>query len=303
MKLVRPILPLLLALLLSHLSLAQQTTSPQSVSESVARQHLTEYPDPIYPPIAKAAGVHGDVILQIVINAMGAVIAEKVISGPAMLQQAALNIVKDWRFTPFQSGDSAVQTTTFLTIPFQIVKSGEGPTAEQEKAAQAWFPLEDKCRTALKAQNKQEAVDACKQALDMSFKAGDVTNSDKLGRLDSHQLYGHALISAGNASDALEQENLAIEEAKKCLTDTDEEYGMPFFWRAIVEANLGHADAALADFQTAEETHRKAIIHLPDMKNTYSKYLASILRTHAALLDRLGRSPEAEKLKAEAASL
>jgi lipopolysaccharide biosynthesis regulator YciM len=78
---------------------------------------------------------------------------------------------------------------------------------------------------------------------------------------------------------------------------------MPFCWRAIVEARLGQVDAALADFNIAEETHRKAIHHLPEMKKNYSAYLASILKQHAALLDQLGRPADAEKLRAEAAAL
>jgi hypothetical protein len=42
---------------------------------------------------------------------------------------------------------------------------------------------------------------------------------------------------------------------------------------------------------------------LPDMKDKYGQYLASILRQHAALLEQLGRTEEARKLRAEAASL
>lgn len=78
---------------------------------------------------------------------------------------------------------------------------------------------------------------------------------------------------------------------------------MPFFWRAIAEAHLGKSDAALADFTVAEETHRKAILNLPDMKQRYSKYLAEILQVHAELLEELGKADEAAKLRAEAAAL
>ena len=96
---------------------------------------------------------------------------------------------------------------------------------------------------------------------------------------------------------------MAIQEAKKCLKETDQEFTMPFYWRAIAEANLGQTDAAVGDFEFCEETHRKAISQLPEMKEMYSKYLATILKTHAALLDQLGRSADAAKLKAEAATL
>jgi tetratricopeptide (TPR) repeat protein len=220
-----------------------------------------------------------------------------------MLQQAALDAVKNWRFTPFQVNGLNTQVGTKLTIPFHIDKPGEGPTAEQDKAAQAWFPLSDKCRSALKAQNVQDSIDLCKQALDMSYKAGDMNSSDQLGRVESLQQYGRALVFGQRAQEAMEQENLAVQEAKRCLKDTDQEFAMPFYWRAIAEANLGQEDAALADFQFSEDTHRKAIAHLPEMKEMYGKYLSTILKTHAALLDRLGRPSDAAKLRTEAGAL
>ena len=137
----------------------------------------------------------------------------------------------------------------------------------------------------------------------MSLKAGDLTSSDQLAMLDSYQAYGHALLAAGNAQQALIEENKAVEVAKAHLKETDQEYAMPFYWRALAEQNLGQSDAALADFGIAEETHRRAIAHLPEMKQMYGRYLASILRQHAALLESIGKSDEAAKLRTEAASL
>jgi hypothetical protein len=66
---------------------------------------------------------------------------------------------------------------------------------------------------------------------------------------------------------------------------------------------MGKGEPALADYKIAEETHRRAITHLPDMKENYSKTLAIILRYHTQLLVIMGRSDEAAKLRAEAASL
>ena len=289
------------ALLCSHNLWGQGDFAPRTVSEAEARQRLSQKVDPVYPPIAAAARIQGEVGISVLIDASGKVASEKAVSGPAMLQQAAMDAVKKWQFEPFTTNGVSESVKTVLTIPFQL----EGPklTPEQEKAAQAWFPLSDKCRTALRAQNTEDSLNLCKQALDMSFKAGDLTSSDQLGRLNSHQLYGHALLMAGRTQEALDQENLAIAEARKCLTDTDEEYATPFVWRAVVETNLGQSDSALADFQVAEETYRRAIAHLPDMKKIYSRDLASTLRTHAALLDAMGRPADAEKLRAEAAAL
>lgn len=300
---MRLVLASLCIFLLGQISFAQMSSNSYTVPESDARQHLLPHEEALYPPIAKAARVQGDVLIGLVINGGGQVASEKVVSGPSMLQQAALDAVKKWRFTPFQANGVLTQAATTLTIPFHIDKPGEGPTAEQEKAAQAWFQLSDKCRSALKAQNVQDAIDRCKEALDMSYKAGDMNSSDQLGRVESFQQYGRALVLGHKPQEAMEQENMAIQEAKKCLKETDQEFAMPFYWRAIAEANLGHTDEAVADFEFSEETHRKAIIHLPEMKGMYSKYLATILKTHAALLDQLGRSADAAKLRAEAAAL
>lgn len=181
--------------------------------------------------------------------------------------------------------------------------TGPQLTADQEKAAQDWFPLEEKCMTAIKAQAAQDAVDSCKQTLDMSMKAGDLTSSTQLSRTGSYQLYGHALLLANKKQAALAQEYMAVDEAHKCLTDKDQEFAMPYYWRGVVEANMGQNDAALTDYTVAEATHRKAIANLPDMKQRYGPVLAAILKEHAALLEKMGRADEAAKLRAEAASL
>lgn len=293
-------LALICAMLSGQIAWSQTVKAPHPIEESAARKNLLLHSDPIYPPIAKAAHIQGTVEVAVIIGSAGRVTWEKALSGPAMLQQSALDAVHRWTFKPFRSDGVVVPVSATLQIPFQIDKPGEGPSKAQEQAAQAWFPLSDKCRKALSsAQDKESALTYCKQALDTSFQAGDLTNSDQLARVDSHQYYGHALLAAGRFQEALAEENSAIEELKKCLTDRDQEYAMPFFWRALAEANLGQVDATLKDLQVAEETHRKAIAHLPEMK-VYSQYLASILRQHAAFLDQIGRNEEADKLRAEA---
>jgi TonB family protein len=88
---------------------AQDNAVAKSVPETEARQHLTQKTDPIYPPIAAAAHVQGDVVISVVIDQQGHVSSEKVISGPAMLQQAALDAVKKWQFTAFAADGAPSQ--------------------------------------------------------------------------------------------------------------------------------------------------------------------------------------------------
>lgn len=51
---------------------------------------LAKLHDPIYPPITRTAGVYGDVQLTVGIRQDGSVVSVKVVSGPPLLQRAAM---------------------------------------------------------------------------------------------------------------------------------------------------------------------------------------------------------------------
>ena len=58
-------------ILLVQFSSAQSNTTANSVSEADARQHLKQKIDPVYPPIAAAARIEGDVVISVLIDAKG----------------------------------------------------------------------------------------------------------------------------------------------------------------------------------------------------------------------------------------
>src|ERR1700758_477614 len=55
---------------------------------------------PQYPIIAKTVGVQGTVVLQAAISKSGTIENLQVVSGPQMLQQAAIDAVKTWGYRP-----------------------------------------------------------------------------------------------------------------------------------------------------------------------------------------------------------
>ena len=75
---------------------------------------------PIYPPIAKAARVSGTVVLQATISKTGTIENLRVISGPAMLQQAALDAVKTWRYRPYLLNNEPVEVETTVNVIFSL---------------------------------------------------------------------------------------------------------------------------------------------------------------------------------------
>ena len=75
---------------------------------------------PQYPPIAKAARVEGTVVLQAMISKTGTIEGLHMISGPQMLQQAAMDAVKTWRYRPYVLNGQAVEVETTVNVIFKL---------------------------------------------------------------------------------------------------------------------------------------------------------------------------------------
>jgi TonB family protein len=75
---------------------------------------------PVYPDIARQAGIEGIVSMRVVINKDGAVEKVEVQSGEQALQQAAITAVRQWRYRPFLLDGNAVPVVTIVNLKFQI---------------------------------------------------------------------------------------------------------------------------------------------------------------------------------------
>ncbi|HET6205924.1 MAG TPA: energy transducer TonB [Terracidiphilus sp.] len=75
---------------------------------------------PQYPAIAKSAGQQGTVILQAVISKSGTIENLQVLSGPPMLQQAAIDAVKTWRYRPYLLNEQPVEVETTVNVIFKL---------------------------------------------------------------------------------------------------------------------------------------------------------------------------------------
>lgn len=75
---------------------------------------------PIYPPIAQSARVSGRVIIEAVIGTDGAVRDARVLSGTPLLNQAALDAVRQWRYSPTMLNGEAVQVVMTVTVDFRL---------------------------------------------------------------------------------------------------------------------------------------------------------------------------------------
>jgi len=91
-----------------------------SVSGGVMAGALIKRVRPDYPPIARAARVQGTVVLQAIISKDGYITNLHVISGPPMLQQAAMDAVKEWRYRPYLLLGQPVEVQTTVNVIFTL---------------------------------------------------------------------------------------------------------------------------------------------------------------------------------------
>ncbi len=73
---------------------------------------------PIYPPEAKAKGMEGTVVLEVVVDKQGNVAKARIISGAQIFADAALEAIKAWKFAPATSQGQAVEKTTQIKSEF-----------------------------------------------------------------------------------------------------------------------------------------------------------------------------------------
>jgi protein TonB len=93
---------------------------PQMISAGVAVGLLLQKTAPVYPPIARTARVSGAVVIQATISKTGTVVNPRVVNGPTMLRQAALDAVKSWRYRPYQLNGEPVEVETTVNVVFTL---------------------------------------------------------------------------------------------------------------------------------------------------------------------------------------
>jgi protein TonB len=97
---------------------AAQTAAHVQVSPGSAQ--VVSRVDPRYPLLAKQMKVQGAVILEALISKTGSIQDIQVLSGPAILSEAAREAVKQWHFKPYYQGGRAVETEARITVNFTI---------------------------------------------------------------------------------------------------------------------------------------------------------------------------------------
>jgi TonB family protein len=100
--------------------LKDRTPSRIRVGGDAAQANLVHQVMPIYPGEAKDRNIEGIVVLRVVIDKSGTVADLRFESGPAELKAAAMEAVKQWRYSPCVWNGQAAEADTELAILFTM---------------------------------------------------------------------------------------------------------------------------------------------------------------------------------------
>jgi TonB family protein len=94
--------------------------APLRVGGNIAEPRKMFDVKPVYPSEAMAAKISGIIIIEAVIDTAGGVRDAKVLRSVPMLDQAALDAVKQWRYSPTLLNGAPVEVVMTVTVNFTI---------------------------------------------------------------------------------------------------------------------------------------------------------------------------------------
>jgi periplasmic protein TonB len=104
----------------THPDVRPALPSTQHVSSGVMQGMLIGKVIPAYPALARATRTSGTVVLQATISRGGTIENLRVVSGPAILRQTALDAVKQWRYRPYMLNGQPVEVETSVEVNFTL---------------------------------------------------------------------------------------------------------------------------------------------------------------------------------------
>jgi protein TonB len=94
--------------------------APLPIGGDVKQAKLVSSVPPVYPTLAKNQHISGDVRIDALIDASGRVTTMKVVSGPTLLHQAAMDALKQWKYQPATLDGKAVPMHLTVNIQFRL---------------------------------------------------------------------------------------------------------------------------------------------------------------------------------------
>jgi TonB family protein len=94
--------------------------APLPVGGDVKQAKLISSTPPLYPTLAKTQHIEGAVRVDALVDESGRVSLVKIVSGPTLLQQAALDAIRQWKYQPATLDGKAVPMHLTVTLQFKL---------------------------------------------------------------------------------------------------------------------------------------------------------------------------------------
>ena len=153
-----------------------------------------------------------------------------------------------------------------------------------------------KCVNLLTAEDPQ-SLDYCKQQRDLADQYPP--HQRLVDKMMAHDEYGIALAAFDHKEEALQEFDREIVLVPQAVKPGSPEWSTAYWHRAMIYTQLGQIDKADHDFRSAEENFRKS--SASSDSESAEKKRRIILRQHAALLEKEGKTEAAHQLLQEAA--
>jgi protein TonB len=95
-------------------------SGPRRVGSVIVSPTLVTRVEPVYPAEALSARVQGIVIVEARIDTKGKVTDARVLRSIPLLDQAALDAVKQWVYAPTCLNGAAIPVIAVVTVPFKL---------------------------------------------------------------------------------------------------------------------------------------------------------------------------------------
>jgi protein TonB len=92
----------------------------QAVRAGIPSPVKTRHVNPVYPESARQDRIEGVVLLEVLIDEGGAVDDARVLRSIRLLDQAALDAVRQWRFTPSFVDNEPVKVILTVSVSFEL---------------------------------------------------------------------------------------------------------------------------------------------------------------------------------------
>lgn len=102
---------------------APPPVAPVRVGGHIKEPTKLRHVDPVYPKVAMEASLQGIVIIEAVIDAAGRVAEARVLRGVPLLDEAALDAVRQWEYTPTLLNGVPTPVKMTITVTFRFKRS------------------------------------------------------------------------------------------------------------------------------------------------------------------------------------